>query len=174
MPRISRIDTNSIINLMESKLSVSEFREKLKKNTKIGSPKLKLSHFGFVSFSGGNSKIFYGNFDNKVFRLTMNSTLSPTFYIIKGDYKTINGVLNIDYDIQPNSKYNSVWKDFFPVVALVPINFLFFISKNTLPTESYIVFNIAILFMLFYSRWDTKRKRKNLEQKFREVFEIFD
>ncbi|MNQ45908.1 hypothetical protein D3C85_597050 [compost metagenome] len=156
---------------MESKLSISEFREKLKDTTEIGSPKLKLSPFGvFFNLFGGKSKPFYGLFDDKSFRLTMNYTTSPTFFIINGTYKNRNRTFIINYNIESSPKFYLVWIKFFPIIALVLINISFFFSE--VQKEVFILPNIALIFMFFFSRWDIKRKRKNIEQKFIEIFEI--
>ena len=156
---------------MESKLSLSQFRERLKNNTEIGSPKLKLSPFGVLfSLFSGKSKSFYGLFDDKSFRLTMNYTTSPTFFIIKGQYKIINKTLIINYNIESSPRFYLVWIKFFPIIALILINILFFFSE--VQKEGFILPNVALLFMLFFFRWDIKQKRKNIENKFIEIFEI--
>jgi len=67
---------------MTSKIDITEFRNRLKGNTKIGSPKLKIP-MGFFSIFTDNSKCFYGNFDNSTFELIKNSNFSPGFYFLK-------------------------------------------------------------------------------------------
>lgn len=156
---------------MESKLSLSEFRLKLKDNTEIGSPKLKLSPFGaFFTIFDGSSKPFYGLFDDKDFRLTKNYTFSPTFFIIKGRYKIRKKILTINYNIEASPKFYLTWIKWFPIIAGVPMNLLF-LSDNV-PKEVFIAMNTFLVFIIFYSRWDLKRKRKNIERKFIEIFEI--
>lgn len=156
---------------MESKLSLQEFRLRLKNNTEIGSPKLKLSPFGvFFNLFSGQSKPFYGLFDDKSFHLTMNYTTSPTFFIIKGQYKITNRTFIISYTIEPSPKLYLVWIKFFPIIALVLINISFFFSE--VQKELFILPNIALIFMFFFSRWNLKQKRKNIEKKFVEIFEI--
>jgi len=155
---------------MESKLSLPEFRARLRDNTEIGSPKLKLSPFGlFAGFGGSNP--FYGLFDDQSFRLTLNSSVNPTFFIIKGKYKITNEKLLINYDIEPSTKFYLAWVKFFPISVLILVNLLFVSSKN-INIEAVFVFNIVLIFFIFYSRWNLKYKRKNIEQKFIEIFEI--
>jgi hypothetical protein len=67
--------------LMKSKIEITEFRNRLKDNTKIGSPKLKIQ-WGILSIFADNSKCFYGNFDHSTFELITNSNFSPSFYFI--------------------------------------------------------------------------------------------
>jgi hypothetical protein len=157
---------------MKSKLSLSEFRSRLQNNIEIGSPKLKLSPFGIFSIFSG-SKLFYGLFDDKSFQLTMNSTVSPTFFIIKGKYKITNKILQINYNIEPSPKFYLTLIKFVPIIFFILINLLF-ISANEIPTEVFIVMNVFLVFIIFYSRWDTKRKMKNIEQKFIKIFEIVE
>ena len=158
---------------MKSNLTISEFRNKLKIHSKIGSPNLKSSLFGiFTMFGGDISKTFYGLFDDSAFNLTMNSTIMPPLYAIKGKYRIINSKLNIDYSIEPNSKFGLLYLKFFPVFALFGINLFFLLVLKKAPIEIYISFNLFVIFMIFFSRWDMKRRKKNMEHKFIEIFEI--
>ena len=157
---------------MKSNLNIVEFRNRIKENTKVGSPKLKLSPFGIFTMFGGNSKTYYGISDDSTFRLTTNSTLFPTFYIMKGEYKNVNNTLNVNYSIEPKSKFQIVWMKFFPIVCLLGFNLFFLLASEKTPIETYIVFNSFIVFIILFSRWDIKRKKKNLEKKFVEMFEI--
>lgn len=156
---------------MESKLSLQEFRLRLKNNTEIGSPKLKLNPFGaFFSIFTSSSKPFYGLFDDKSFRLTMNYTIFPTFFILKGRYKITNRILTVYYDIEASPKFYLVWIKWFPLIALVLINVAFFFSE--VQKEAIILPNLALVFIVLFSRWDLKLKRKNIEKKFIEIFEL--
>ena len=160
---------------MKSKLNIEEFQSRINQTSKIDSAKLKLSPFGLFTSFGGVSKIFYGNFDESTFHLTMNSILSPTFYIIKGKYEYQDNRLNVDYVIEPSNKFQIAWTKIFPVVFLIGINILLLLSNSNLkntPSEAYIVFNVAAVFLIFFSRWDMKRKKLKLEQKFIETFEL--
>lgn len=158
---------------MKSKLNINEFRNRLKENSKIGYPKLKSTPFVVFTMSGGGgSKVFFGMFDDSTFRLTMNSTLFPTFYIIKGKYKNINNSLNVNYTIEPNSKFQILWNKYLPIISLFGVNLFFLLNSRKIPVEVYLAFNLFIIFMILFSRWDIKRKKKNLEQKFIKIFEI--
>ena len=158
---------------MESKLSLQEFRLRLKNNIVIGSPKLKLSPLAAFTFFDGISKPFYGLFDDKGFRLTMNSSTSPTYLILKGKYKIANEKVQISYVIEPHPKFHLTWVKYFPVIILVLLNLLLFFAKGV-TIEPFIVMNLSIVFLVFYSRWNSKRKRKNIEKKFIEIFDIIE
>lgn len=155
---------------MESKLSLSEFRRRLENNTEIGSLKANINLLRiFPKFSGNKS--FYGLFNDKSFRLTINSTTSPTYFIIRGKYKNVNNVVKVSYIIEPNSKFQLLWVRFFPVVGLIAINVFFLFFGRGLRKATTIV-SLFLLVVIFYSRWKEERKWKKLEQKFIRIFEI--
>lgn len=155
---------------MESKLSLAEFRTRLQNNTEIGSLKVDLSLFRIFPRFGG-IKPFYGLFDEKSFRLTINSRTSPTYFIIRGNYKNINNRLNINYIVEPNSKFQLLWTRFSPVVFLIALNVFFLFFGRGLRRATTIV-SLFLLIIIFYSRWKEERKRKKLERKFIRIFEL--
>ncbi|MDA6071978.1 hypothetical protein NJT12_20345 [Flavobacterium sp. AC] len=155
---------------MESRLSLSEFRTRLKDNTEIGSLKAELNLLRIFPRFGG-TKPFYGLFDDKSFRLTLNSPTSPTYFIIRGKYKNVNNVLKISYVIEPNSKFQLLWVRFSPVVFLIALNVFFLFFGRGLRKATTIV-SLFMLIIIFYSRWKEERKWKKLEQKFVRIFEI--
>ena len=155
---------------MESKLSLAEFRTRLQNNTEIGSLKVNLSLFRIFPRFGG-IKPFYGLFDEKSFRLTINSRTSPTYFIIRGNYKNINNRLNINYIVEPNSKFQLLWTRFSPVVFLIALNIFFLFFGRGLRRATTIV-SLFLLIIIFYSRWKEERKRKKLERKFIRIFEL--
>jgi hypothetical protein len=157
---------------MKSKLSIVQFRNKIKENTKIGSPKFKSSLFGVFTMFDGSSETFYGLIDESNFRLTMNTTLYPTFYVIKGKYKNVNSELYIDYSVESNNKFQLIWMKYFPFVLLFVFNIMFILNQESTPILVSIVFNLFIIFIIFFSRWDINQKKKKLEKKFIEIFEI--
>ena len=155
---------------MESKLSLSEFRKRLINNTEVGSLKVDFGLFRVFPRFRGN-KAFYGLFDDKSFRLTLNSPASPTYFIIRGKYKNVDNVVKISYIIEPNSKFQLLWVRFFPVAFLIAINVFFLFFGRGLRKASTIV-SLFMLVLIFYSRWKEERKWKKLEQKFIRIFEI--
>ncbi|WP_163400859.1 hypothetical protein [Flavobacterium fluviatile] len=156
---------------MNSKLNIAEFRNRLKENTKIGRPDIQLS-LGIFSLFYLNSKIFYGIFDDSTFRLTINYNFTSGFYILKGKYQNIDNKLKLNYIIEPMSRIGITWIKYFPFIALIGFNCFYFFNLKNVPNEINIIFNSFIVFIIFFSRWDIKRKRKKLEQKFIEIFEI--
>nr|WP_315158586.1 hypothetical protein [uncultured Flavobacterium sp.] len=155
---------------MTSKLSLSEFRNRIKENLDIGSPKLKLSHLSIFTMFGEASKPFYGNYDDTSFRLTANSTITPTFYILKVKYKKVNATVTVNYSIVSPSKFHKVWMKFFPILAFIAVNSVFF-AKNT-PFKAFVVFNSFWVVVTLFSIWYNKRKKRKLEEKFLELLEI--
>lgn len=155
---------------MTSKLSLSEFRNRIKENLDIGSPQLKLSHLSIFTMFGETSKPFYGNYDETSFRLTANSTISPTFYILKGEYKKVNATVTVNYNIVSPSKFHKVWMKFFPILAWVVVNSVFFANNRSF--KAFVVFNSFWVVVSLFSIWYNKRKKRKLEEKFLELFEI--
>lgn len=77
-----------MIHKMESNLSLSDFRARLQNNIEIGSLKVNLRRFRLFPIFGG-VKPFYGLFDDNSFRLTINSSKSPTIFIVRGNFTRI-------------------------------------------------------------------------------------
>lgn len=155
---------------MESKLSLSEFRSRLDNNTEIGSVKGLAGQSRIFPISGP-IKPFYGFFDDNSFSLTVNSKKSTTHFIVRGKYESINNRLRVDYVVEPGNKYKQFWVYYSPIILIVAINIFFLFFARGLRRASTIV-NLFLLFMAFYSRWNEERKRKKLEQKFINIFEI--
>jgi len=157
---------------MESKLNITEFRNRIRENTVIGNPKLKLiSPFGVFRIFGSFSKPFYGNFDDSTFRLTTNSAVSPTFFMIKGNYRITNRTLFVNYTIEPTHKIQIIWLKYYPLIVFILCNSVFILIEKV-PVQVYLIFNLFIVFSVLHTRWLPKRKMKSLEQKFKKIFEL--
>ena len=157
---------------MKSKIDITEFRNRLKDNMKIGSPSLKIP-FGFFSIFTDNAKCFYGNFDNSTFELTTNSNFSPTSYFLKGTYKnTANNVL-VNYTVEPVGKLRIAWIKYFPIIALIMCNSIFYFEVKP-PIKIYLIFNVFIVFISLFLRLHIKWQNRKLKQKFNKIFEIVD
>lgn len=173
MPQLfQELKTNPLFIKMTSKLSLNEFRSRMKENLDIGSPRLKLSPLSIFTMFGDTSKPFYGNYDETSFRLTTNSTISPSFYILKGKYKKVNATVNVNYSIVSPSKFHKFWIKFFPIVGWVAVNSVFFFDSTKAPIEVYVVFNSFWIVASLFSVWYNKSKKRKLEGKFLELFEI--
>jgi hypothetical protein len=155
---------------MKSKIDITEFRNRLKENTKIGSPKLKIP-VGFFSIFSDNSKCFYGNFDNSTFELIINSNFSPASYFIKGTYKNTEKNLIVNYSLEPIGKLRIAWIKYFPIIAFIVSNSVFYFQVKP-PIEIYIIFNTFIFFISIFSRLNIKWQKKKLKRKFNKIFEI--
>jgi len=158
---------------MQSKVNVTEFRNRLKNNTKIGHPKLKLSPFAMFSMFGDSSKTFYGLYDDSTFSLTSNFKTNPTYYILRGSYKTENGKLQIQYKIVPRHKYQLYWWIFVLVLGFVVFNYFLLLSKNNESSSTnFFIINSFLIFMTSYAYLSITRKKRKLEKNFIEVFEV--
>ncbi len=157
---------------MKSKLEIIEFRNRLKDNTKIGSPSLKIP-LGFFSIFIHNPKSFYGRFDDSNFELTTNSNFFPTFYLLKGTYKNTGKNVLVNYSVEPAGKIRIAWIKYFQIFAIIIFNSIFYFEGNV-PREIYIIANSAFVFSFFYSRLDLELKNKNMERKFNRIFEVIE
>ncbi len=101
------------MNLSTSKIDIEEFRNRLKANTKIGSPKIKIP-MGFLAIFNTNQKCFYGNFDNSNFELTTNSDFAPVLYFLKGNYKSTENKLLVIYSVRTCWKIKNCLGKIFP------------------------------------------------------------
>lgn len=155
---------------MKSKIDITEFRNRLKENTKIGSPRLKIP-LVFFSLFNENSKYFYGNFDNSNFEIIKNSNFFPSFYFLKGTYKNIEKSLIVNYTIEPLGKLRVAYIKYFPVIALIIFNSIFYLHAKP-PIEIYIISNLFIVFISIISRLNIIRQNRNLKRKFNKMFEI--
>jgi len=155
---------------MKSKIDITEFRNRLKENTKIGSPKHKIPLVFFSLFTE-NSKYFYGNFDNSTFEIIKNSNFFQSFYFLKGTYKNIEKSLIVNYSIEPLGKLRIAYIKYFPVIALIIFNSIFYFQAKP-PIEIYIIFNLFIVFISIISRLNIIRQNRNLKRKFNKMFEL--
>lgn len=155
---------------MKSRIDITEFRNRLNENTKIGSPKLKIP-LGFFSIFTENSKYFYGNFDNSTFEIIKNTNFFPSFYFLKGTYQNIEKSLIVNYTIEPLGKLRVTFIKYFPVIALIICNSVFYFQAKP-PIEIYIIFNLFIVFISIISRLNMIWQNRNLKRKFNKMFEI--
>ncbi|MBC7523956.1 MAG: hypothetical protein H7239_05910 [Flavobacterium sp.] len=157
---------------MQSNLTLAEFRNRLTNFTKIGHPKLKLSPFAVFSMFGDSSKTFYGLFDDNTFSLTSNFRTDPTYYILRGSYKTVNGKLEVQYELAPRHKYQLYWWIFIPVLGFVVFNSILLSTYNESISELPLIINMFLIFMVTYAYININTKRKKLEKNFMKIFEI--
>jgi hypothetical protein len=156
---------------MKSEIDITEFRNRLKDNTKIGSPKLKIE-WGILSFFfADNSKYFYGKFDNSTFDIIKNSNFFPSFYFLKGTYKNTEKNLTVNYSVEPVDKLISTFIKYFPFIAFIMCNSIFYFQAKP-PIGIYATFNLFIVFISIFSKLSIKWQNRNLKRKFNKIFEI--
>ena len=157
---------------MKSRIDITEFRNRLKDNTKIGNPSLKIT-WGILSIFNSNSKSFYGNFDNSTFELITNSNFSPSLYVLKGTYKNTEKNLIVNYSVEPVGKLRIAWIKYFPIIAFIMCNSIYYFEAKP-PIEIYIISNLFIIFISIFSRHNIKWQNRKLKRKFNKIFEIVD
>ena len=157
---------------MKSKIDIIEFRNRLKENTKIGFPKLRIP-IGIFSIFTDNTKYFYGDFDNSTFEITTNNNFMPSFYFLKGKYIKKDKILNINYIIEPVGKFRIAWIKYFPIITLISFNSIFYFEIKP-QIEIYLMFNIFLVLISVLSRLNIKWQNKKIQNKFNEIFEIIE
>jgi hypothetical protein len=157
---------------MIAKIAISEFRNRLETNTKIGDPNIKGSPLAVFSMFGQINKKFYGDFDSSNFKLTKNSSLFPIPYVIKGKYKSNKrSETVISYEIKP-IWFGYLWIRIVPILALFSFNIS--LASQRAPTEEFLILNLFVLIMFLLVNLIIKIKKKKLKKDFRKIFEIID
>lgn len=155
---------------MISKIEITEFRNRLKLNTKYGNPKIKGTPFVVFTAYNESEKKFYGTHNDSNFRITKNAFLDPTPYIIVGEIKSNKkNETEIKYDIKPIG-FGYYWLKYFPLFAFIVFNTIFFIETESI--EIIIVFNFILVLISIFIYFKTKRKKNRMENEFKEIFEI--
>ena len=157
---------------MKTKIDIIEFRNRLNENTKIGMQSLKIQ-WGILSIFADNSQCFYGKFDDSTFELITNSNFSPTFYLLKGTYKKTKVNIIVNYEIEPIDKLGVSWINYFPFIALIIFNSIFYFQVKP-PIEIYIIFNSFIIFISLLIKLIINWQNRKLKKKFNKIFEITD
>lgn len=155
---------------MISKIDITEFRDRLKLNTKYGNPKIKGTPFVMFTAYNEADKMFYGRHNDSSFQITKNTFLHPTPYIIVGKIKSNKkNETEIKYKIKPIG-FGYYWLKYFPLVTLLIFNTIFFIKAESI--EIIIMFNFILVFLSIFIYFKTKRKKNKMENEFKETFEI--
>ena len=158
---------------MISKLTKSEFINRLEENTKIGDPKIKGTPFAVLTMFGKTRKKFYGEYSDSNFRLTKNAVLHPIPYIFEGMLKSMdNSSTEISLKIKP-IWFGYLWIRILPALFLIFINFMMITQGNNLETEIYLIVNTFLAFM-FIPILVSIRKKNKLLKVFYKIFEIID
>lgn len=158
---------------MISRLNTRDFIKRLKDNTKYGNPKIKGTPFaGYVKLGEFNKK-FFGDFDDSKFRLTKNSSLFPTPYIIQGFIKSKgDSETEVSIEIKPIG-FGYYWIRLFPLTLLIIFNVIFFSQEATLDWYIYILINLFLLIM-FLPILIVNLMKKRLLKRFSQIFEIIE
>ena len=85
----------------------------------------------------------------------------------------MGGNLYINYTVKPVGKLRIAWIKYFPIIMLIMFNCIFYFEVKP-PIEIYIIFNLFIVLISFFSGLIIKWEKKKLERKFNKIFEIFE
>lgn len=155
---------------MVSKINITEFIERLKRNTKLGNPKIKGTPFAVISRPGESDKTFFGTYDKTKFKLTENATFFPTPYTILGEFnKKNNAQTEVIYEVKPIG-FGYYWLKYMPVFGILIFNLVLY--TQSAPLKAYQIMNPIVLCFIFFSRFYMWRKKNKLEANFKRIFEI--
>lgn len=155
---------------MISKINITEFRERLHKNTKIGNPKIKGTPFAVLTISGESEKPFFGTFDKTKFKLTENATIFPTPFTISGEINPKNvEETEIVYEFLPIG-FGYYWLKYMPIVGILIFNLILY--SQSAPLKVFQIMNLFIFGLIVFSRFYMWRKKNKLETNFKRIFEI--
>ncbi len=155
---------------MISKISITEFRERLNRNTKLGNPKIKGTPFAVITKSGESEKPFFGAFDKTKFKLTENATLFPTPFTISGEINPKNDTqTELIYKVKPIG-FGYYWLKYMPFVGILIFNLILY--TQSAPLKVYQIMNPIMFSFIVFSRFYMWRKRNKLVANFKRIFEI--
>ncbi|CAM3664732.1 hypothetical protein FSS13T_27290 [Flavobacterium saliperosum S13] len=155
---------------MVSKISITEFKERLKNNTKYGPPKIKGTPFAIFTLFGESNKIFFGTYSKTKFELTKNSTLFPTVHIISGEIKSIeNNKTEINYVVKPIG-FGYYWNKYMPIIVIPICNLILY--TNSAPLKAYKIINPLMFGFVIIINLIIWRNKNKLINYFEKIFEI--
>lgn len=155
---------------MISKINFVEFIECLKRNTKLGNPKIKGTPFAVISRPRKSDKTFFGTYDKTKFKLTENATFFPTPYTISGEINPKNNAqTEIIYEVKPIG-FGYYWLKYMPVFGILIFNLVLY--TQSAPLKAYQIMNPIMFSFIVFSRFYMWRKKNRLVADFKRIFEI--
>ncbi len=155
---------------MVSKINITEFRERLNRNTKLGNPKIKGTPFAVISKSGDSNKTFFGTYNKTKFELTKNATLFPTPFIVSGEINLKNVTqTEIIYHVKPIG-FGYYWLKYMPIFGILVFNLILY--TQSAPLKAYQIMNPIVFSFIVISCYYMWRKKNKLVSDFKRIFEI--
>ncbi|WP_291104263.1 MULTISPECIES: hypothetical protein [unclassified Flavobacterium] len=152
------------------KINITEFRERLNKNTKYGNPKIKGTPFGAFYIFGESNKIFFGTYDKNKFELTKNFITQITPYIISGEIQSKNNIqTEVNYEIKPIG-FGYYWMKYLLLIMIPMFNLILY--TQSAPFEIFKIANLGLFPMGIFNYFYMRRKKNKLENDFKNFFEI--
>ena len=158
---------------MKSSLNASDFKKKLKNNTKQGSIWDRFSPFAIFHFFKEYEKVFLGEFSNGNFDLTKNTITASFPYRIKGTYTPINEYeCEIEYTVKPILLLllNTIISFIIGVGFTFVVGFVLFVNKGFLfGISGLIIVGVLTIGLPIFIQ---KRNKRNVETAFKRIFKI--
>jgi hypothetical protein len=152
---------------MKSKISASQFSERLEYRTRSGNA-IYLGPIAFLNlFFNQTTETFYGSFGSGWFELT-NNNFNRVPFVIDGTFTTNDaGQTLVDYEIKTNY-YGFFWIHGITLLVMA-LNLPFIFLPDAGPR---IIVNIVIVSIFVLRYFAIYHKKKELEEDFIEIFEI--
>lgn len=156
---------------MHSKINIKEFKARLNKNTIIGNPNINGTPLVVLSLLYSTKHKFFGRIKANSFEITPHSTFNAIPYKIQGSVSSNSkGTTNIDYIIKP-IWFGYLW------IRIIPIFFILFSIIMVITHRELLVplilFDSIFIALTLYNINRIKRRLKQFESDFKELFEIF-
>jgi len=155
---------------LESKIDISEFRNRLSKNTSIGNPNINGTPLVVFTMLDSSNKKLYGRINNNSFEITRHNTFYPIPYKIKGVFNSDNeSKTKVNYIIKP-IWFGYLW------IRIIPAVFLLFVFSGAIwnPDLTFPlgIFGSIIMLMFIVNIYRIERRKRNFEIDFKRTFEI--
>jgi hypothetical protein len=150
---------------MTSKISTSQFSERLEYRTRYGNP-VYWGPIAFLNlFFNQTTETFYGDFGPGWFELS-NNNFNRVPFVIAGNYTKNNDETTVTYEIRTNYYgFFCIHTITFLVIAM-NIHFIFAVESPQ------IIVNIIIVLIFLLRYFAIYHKKRGLEKDFLEIFEI--
>ena len=155
---------------MVSKFNITEFIERVKRNTKLGNPKIKGTPFALISRAGESDKFFFGTYTKSKFILTENATFFPTPYTISGEVNPKNDTQTEITDEVLPAGFGYYWLKYMPIIGIFVFNLILY--TQSAPLKAYQIMNPIMFSFIVFSRFYMWRKKNKIEADFKKIFEI--
>lgn len=163
--------------LMKSELSPELFYKALNKNVVYGNPNIKGGPANILTIFDSGDRFFFGQYNRREFRLTHNSgLLNSCEFVIQGSYSASDdGGTDLEVKVRP-IWLSYLWLRLIPPLGVIAMSIvLVHVAPDHEPGEL-----IALIMLMsawiglpwLFLLWRSNKRRKKLEQTFKQYLKI--